>query len=206
MADAIEEIIPDETYEQQQETLVVFSAGEQAVVDDLNQFVEGDASIAASSATGLAALAQAVGQIGVKENPVKSNCNPYSAWFHKPCQSWCVDFLSWCFDTASGHGNSNKLVPWNTSSVSALDSWLASHTAAATRVNGPAPGDICVLANGTHACIVQTTTSDGSGNFTTVDGNWQSSGPTGGMVSGRTPRNRLSGAYHFYRVIQNTGL
>jgi hypothetical protein len=34
-------------------------------------------------------------QVGKKENPMGSNCNPYSRDLGRPCEPWCGDFVTW---------------------------------------------------------------------------------------------------------------
>lgn len=38
-------------------------------------------------------IAAAVAEVGTKESPVGSNCNPYSHELGRPCEFWCADFV-----------------------------------------------------------------------------------------------------------------
>jgi hypothetical protein len=46
------------------------------------------------------ALAEAVRQLGVKEDPPASNRQPFGVWFGSDGKPWCAMFASWCFHAA----------------------------------------------------------------------------------------------------------
>ncbi len=43
------------------------------------------------------ALAEAVRQLGVTEEPPGSNNTPFGVWFGSNQVPWCAEFVSWCF-------------------------------------------------------------------------------------------------------------
>lgn len=41
-------------------------------------------------------IAAARSHVGVNEYPPKSNCQPFSAGLHRPCEAWCADGVCYC--------------------------------------------------------------------------------------------------------------
>jgi CHAP domain len=117
----------------------------------------------ASKSKGQKALKRALTQIGYAEQG--ENCNKFSRYFHKSCQVWCADFVSWAFDL-----NGNKKQPWgNVSAVSSILDWgRRTHNT----VNSPRVGDIFILKGdgNSHTGIVRSVNTK-KGTFSTVEGN-----------------------------------
>lgn len=136
----------------------------------INQDVKGEMGApsntelkAVSKSKGQKALKRALTQIGYAEQ--RDNCNKFSRYFHKNCQAWCADFVSWAFD-----GNGNRKLPWaNVSAVSSILDWgRRTHNT----VKSPHVGDIFILkgVNISHTGIVRSVNVK-KGTFSTVEGN-----------------------------------
>src|SRR5438876_606153 len=74
-----------------------------------------------TSTLGHAAVVHARTQIGVKEDPMGSNCgiphDRYVVWVAgagTPCVPWCAYFVGWAFDTSDA-GNHDHAAPWGKS-------------------------------------------------------------------------------------------
>jgi hypothetical protein len=135
------------------------------------------------------ALALAVTQKGTRENPLGSNCNPYSRYFGFGCQYWCADFVSFCVDRT---GNRDHKVPWGyPSAVRNITAWGQRHGRIHSR---PQKGDIFTRKDGGHTGFVL----DARGSsFMTIEGN--TSGPLGDVYVASHQRDAASGLYYFVR-------
>lgn len=58
----------------------------------------------------------AVKEVGYVEGA--NNANKYSAALHRPAESWCADFVSWCAQQAGQQAN-----VMNSASVQAFENW-----------------------------------------------------------------------------------
>jgi hypothetical protein len=101
------------------------------------------------SQPGVAALAEAIKHIGVKEHPPQSNQTPFGVWFGVDGVAWCNIFVSYCFAkggdyiicnnfTGAGirEGKGCTYVPTTEAWLRATGMWLG-------RVP-PLPGDIAI--------------------------------------------------------------
>jgi CHAP domain len=167
------------------------SATQSELDNFVNQGVLGEAEAPSASelkvaakTEGQKALRRALTKLSYEEKPSGSNCNFFSHYFGKGCQSWCADFVSWAFD-----GNGNKKLPWaNVSAVSSIYDW---GKAKGHIVKRPLPGDIFILKGSgiSHTGIVRSTSGS---TFTTVEGN------TSNRV--RSLRRAVHSYTHFVRV------
>lgn len=152
-------------------------------VGDLEvQVVEGDQA--------LRAVALALGQQGMREQPCPTNRNPYSTYFGHGPEFWCADFVAWCFDRT---GNQDKKVPWGyPSAVRNITAWAQNNRLI---VGAPQRGDIFTYRNGAHTGLV---TAAGGGTFSTVEGN--TTGPDGTSCwVAQHKRSTTDGRYYFVR-------
>jgi hypothetical protein len=141
----------------------------------------------ASAGRALRAIALAVSQKGMREQPCGSNVNAYSRYFGYGAQAWCADFLAWVHDRT---GNRNHKVPWGyPSRVANITEWARSEGLIRPR---PAVGQIFTYRDGAHAGFV---TGARSGGFTTLEGN--TSGPDGRTCCVYDHRRRDDGTYHY---------
>lgn len=133
--------------------------------------------------TPLRALAVAVTQLGVQEEPKGSNSGPqvnkYLASIGLgPGYSWCMAFVYWCFREANAAA---QLVP--TGGV--LRQW---NERPQLRVTSPAPGDIFIMDYGKgmgHTGIVEKVVG---ANIHTIEGNTNSEGSREGFEVSRRVR------------------
>src|SRR5205823_1937732 len=89
------------------------------------------------------AVALALTQQGIREEPCGTNKNPYSRYFGYGAQAWCADFIGWAFDRT---GDQNKRVPWGyVSNVSNITNWGRAHN---LLVGSPERGHIFTYRNG----------------------------------------------------------
>jgi CHAP domain len=134
--------------------------------------LDADELAAAAGAAGshaLRAVALALTQQGMRENPCGSNRNPYSAYFGYGPQFWCADFVGWSLDST---GNRDKKVPWGyPSAVRNITTWARGR---GLIVPTPRRGDIFTYRNGAHTGLVAGVSG---GAFTSIEGN--TSGPDG---------------------------
>lgn len=63
----------------------------------------------------------ALKEVGYTEGA--NNANKYSAALHRPAESWCADFVVWCFQQSNNQG---KIL--NSASVSAICDWARKNT------------------------------------------------------------------------------
>jgi hypothetical protein len=135
------------------------------------------------------ALALAVSQKGMREQPKGSNDQKYSRYFGFGRQFWCADFVAFCLDRT---GNRDHKVPWGPpSAVKNINIW-AQRTG---KINSqPMKGDIFTLKDNSHTGFVLS--ADGS-RFTTIEGN--TSGPGGDFYVASHLRDASSEAYNFVR-------
>jgi CHAP domain len=135
------------------------------------------------------ALALAVSQKGMREQPKGSNDQKYSRYFHQPPQFWCADFVAYCLDRT---GNHDHKVPWGyPSAVKNLNTW-AQRTGKIH--HQPMKGDIFTLRDNSHTGFVLS--AEGS-RFMTIEGN--TSGPGGDFYVASHARDASSGMYNFVR-------
>jgi hypothetical protein len=113
----------------------------------------------------------AANQIGIAENPPKSNATPFSDWygFH---DAWCAMFQSWCFDQAGlPLGPGPKGAAW----CSAMADWFDLQGRLVYGTGGLRAGDVIFFEWGTtaggydHVGIVERVHGDGF--ITTIEGN-----------------------------------
>jgi hypothetical protein len=135
------------------------------------------------------ALAVAVSQKGIRENPVGSNCNRYSRYFGFGCQFWCADFVAYCVDRS---GNRNHKVAWGyPSAVTNITAWGQKNGKIHSR---PQKGDIFTRQDGGHTGFVLNTRGS---SFMTIEGNTY--GPRGDVYVASHQRDASSGLYYFVR-------
>lgn len=146
------------------------STGQTQLDNFVKQGVQGEAEApsaaerrAAPATKGHRALQRALSQLGYREKPFGSNCQKYSRYFGKGCQSWCADFVSYVFDR-----NGDRKLPW--SNVSTVQSILDWGKAKGRLVTRPRPGDIFLLKGDgqSHTGIVRSVSGR---SYTTVEGN-----------------------------------
>ncbi|GAC1651520.1 MAG: hypothetical protein NVS9B15_11780 [Acidobacteriaceae bacterium] len=144
------------------------------------------AQIVAPNSLLAAAVAKAVSQLGVVEQPLNSNRGPQVDQYLRRVgldptgehYSWCVAFVYWCFDEAAASLQRPNPLP-RTAGV--LDEWnRAAHITTATRIdaghaqNQPGvvlPGAMFIMDHGGglgHTGIVE---SIAAGTLTTIEGN-----------------------------------
>jgi hypothetical protein len=156
----------------------------QGVIEEVPAPKDSESKASTKDTTGQRILLRAFKQIGYAENPLGSNCNKFSIYFGKGCQTWCADFVSWSFDL-----NGNKQLPWgNVSAVSSIHDW---GKASGHIVKVPRPGDIFILEGSgqSHTGIVR---SASGSTFTTVEGNTSN--------SVRSLKRSIQSYTHFVRV------
>jgi hypothetical protein len=139
------------------------------------------------------ALALALSQKGIRENPIGSNKQKYSEYFGFGKQRWCADFVAWCMDRT---GNRDHKVPWGY--PSACNNIAAWGKKTGKLHNQPRKGDIFVKkdAMNPNQCVHTgfVTSVDGS-MFMTIEGN--TSGPQGDVYVAPHSRDASSGRYAF---------
>lgn len=150
---------------------------------------EAAADILEESGHGHRAIALALTQKGVRENPPGSNRNPYSAYFGFGPQFWCADFVSWAFDRT---GDRNRRLPWGgPSAVVNITQWGLNHHYI---VRAPERGAIFTYKNGAHTGMIISV--NGSA-FDTIEGN--TTGPNGQTTWVWSHSRRDDGSYYFIR-------
>lgn len=141
------------------------------------------------------ALALALSQQGIRENPIGSNKQKYSAYFGFGKQFWCADFVAWCMDKT---GNRDHKVPWGYPSACANIAAWAKKTGKLH--SQPRKGDIFVKiekdAHGNTECVHTgfVTSADGP-RFMTIEGN--TSGPQGDVYVATHARDASRDKYSF---------
>jgi CHAP domain len=177
-----------------------FEASEMKAVEDVildevgaGAAAGGAAAVSPPTAHQRRALMLALAQKGPTEtphqDPLGSNCNPYSRYFGFGCQFWCADFVSYCVDRT---GNHDHKVPWGyPSAVRNITAWGQEHGKIHSR---PQKGDIFTYKSGEHMGLVLS--AQGS-SFMTVEGN--TSGPLGDFYVASHSRDASSGQYWFVR-------
>lgn len=139
------------------------------------------------------ALREAITQIGYHERS-GNNCNKFSDYFHKPCEPWAADFISWAFDYT---GRRTKHLPWsNPSSVTSIIAWA--NAKRGRIVSSPQRGDLFAYTNGANIGFVRTVNGR---NFTSFEGNTSRPGYEGGRWVWSHTR-AVQGSYYFIRVQQ----
>jgi CHAP domain len=137
------------------------------------------------------ALALAISQKGMRENPQGSNDNIYSRYFGFGPQFWCADFIAYCVDKAS---NGNHKVPWGyPSAVRNITAWGQRNNLIHSM---PMKGDIFTLKDGSHTGFV--TSAQGS-SFMTIEGNTGGPGGGGDVYVAAHARDASDGKYFFVR-------
>jgi hypothetical protein len=141
-----------------------------------------------------ARLAKAKAEVGYRENPAQSNLTKYGSWYGMDGQPWCAMFVTWC-DAMSGkstpsfvRGRNYAFVPYIVT-----DARLAVNGLSITST--PEPGDLVCFdwtldGEYQHVGLVDAP-PNGSGDFTTIEGNTTLNGDqsNGGEVMERR-RNR----------------
>lgn len=145
------------------------------------------------------AIALAVQQKGIGEDPPGSNANKFSAWYwgpgtHGSAYSWCAVFVMWVFENL----DSRELVPWSASCSAMVREWKSrGQWLGATR--NIRQGDIFYIPGGPtgweHVGFVANTHSDGT--FTSIEGNWAN-----GVRQVRRQTSRYSFARPAYGVAE----
>jgi hypothetical protein len=162
------------------------------------------------SELGIAALAEAVKYIGVKEDPPSSNKTQFGVWFGVNGVAWCNIFVSYCFAKGSnyiianqfkgGHG-AGVYAGKGCSYVPTTEAWLRATGMWSGRVN-PLPGDIAIYnwdgGDPDHIGIVSKYI--GNGNFEAIEGNTAIGNDSNGGEVMRRVRN-LTQVDGFGRVI-----
>lgn len=88
-------------------------------------------------ATREALLAYATTKIGTIEHPPYSNCNEFSESLHRPCESWCADFVVACM-----RSQGIQLPSESAWTVAMFNGFLGSGTAVHDIAKGLQPGDV----------------------------------------------------------------
>lgn len=148
-----------------------------------------------------AAVTIALGEDGVREQPIGSNSGPKvdaylrSVGINQPAL-WCMAFVYWCFNQASSRvGQPNPML--KTASCTNLYSWAASHN---KLVSTPQRGDIFLVRGGAQGRTHQHTgivTSVSGGSIGTIEGNTNNDGSSNGI--GVFRRTRSTGNLDFVR-------
>jgi hypothetical protein len=144
------------------------------------------------------ALAKAITQIGIAENPPNSNQTQYTTWYGMS-GPWCAMFASWCYETSGGspsfqQGVNYAYVPYIVGDAQAGRNGLS--------VASPIPGDlVCYDWQGDgvfdHVGLFEKWMSGST--FSAIEGNTSdSSDSDGGSVMRRT--RSATGSVVFVRV------
>lgn len=137
----------------------------------------------------------ALGEVGYRESPPRSNRSKYGAWYGLNPAPWCAMFVSWVFWHA-GHPLPAISTRRGFAYVPALVDWARRHGIWRPRGNyTPRAGDLVVFSFGgqraDHVGIVRALISGG---VQTIEGNTSGSDPrNGGMVAVVNRRSRILG-------------
>lgn len=151
---------------------------------------------AAKQRIGEKALAIAVTQIGVHEEPWGSNRQKYGAWYGMNGVPWCAIFISYCFDQAGYKRFRYSYVP-------AIAEDAAAGRNGLRLVYSPLPGDLALHTTAAgpneHVSFFEKSIDEAAGSFYDVGGN---TGPTnisngGAVMRQERQRQRIT---HFVRV------
>jgi len=96
---------------------------------------------------GRLALAEAVRQLGVREEPPGSNRQPFGVWFGSDGKAWCAMFASWCFHAAGielceGHAGAGVRKGKGCAWVPTIAWWLQQRGWWLPQMATPSPGDL----------------------------------------------------------------
>lgn len=128
--------------------------------------------------TKVKALGLAITQLGVKENPTRSNRTLYGAWYGMDGVFWCAIFISYCIEHVSN-------IDWKYSYVPTIVSDAAEGRNHMSLTYNPQPGDLVTYNWDGENCHVEFYEKDlGNGTFSAIGGNTGSNLPSsnGGEV------------------------
>lgn len=142
--------------------------------------------------SGAEVLRVACGELGVKEQPMNSNCVKYNAWYYGKDVSgsaypWCMAFVQWCYARAGAD------LPLRTASCGALLRWYEERDPECiVPLDEGLPGDIVIFdfpggAPTDHTGLLE---SVGKETVTTIDGNTGSTSDANGGAVMRGTRSR----------------
>ena len=151
------------------------------------------------SPLGLAALAEAVKHVGVKEEPPDSNKTPFGVWFGVDGVAWCNTFVSYCFARGANYiiangftGGAGVYPGKGCTYVPTTEAWLRATGMWLGRVP-PLPGDIAIYnwdgGEPDHIGIVARYL--GNGDFEAIEGNTAIGNDSNGGEVMRRVRNLL---------------
>ena len=118
-------------------------------------------------------------QLGVHEDPPKSNSTPYGRWYGMDGQAWCAMFASWCLAQVGVHDWKHAYTPTG---------YQMFRNAGRLHFKGAQPGDLVyfdfpgdAVHRISHVGFVESVNPDGTVN--TIEGNTNAAGSrTGGNV------------------------
>lgn len=140
-----------------------------------------------------ALIATAASQLGVSEEPPRSNCQRFGAWYPMNCVAWCAIFVSWVF-ARSGYRqairtlNGASYVPDWVNYAKATGQWRPVGTYT------PRAGDIVIFWFTNRPDHIGLVVRPIDGGVETLEGNTSSGGSrTGGSVLRLNRRSRIHG-------------
>lgn len=152
-------------------------------------------------------IATAISQIGVHEDPPKSNRQPYGAWYGTNGVAWCAMFVSWClhhagFPLAITTAKGYAYCPYGVDFFKKHGAWAPAGTRPKRGwiVFFDFPGD--GVNRVSHTGIVEGVLADGR--VATIEGN---TNPAGGRTGGEVMRHNRSvaGGIVGYGIVDYVG-
>ncbi|GAA4660276.1 CHAP domain-containing protein [Kineococcus glutinatus] len=141
------------------------------------------------TATALAVLDVARGELGYAEDPPGSNRTRYGAWYGMDGQPWCAMFVSWC----AARAGAADIIPRHAYTPAGAE-WFRARGAF---VDAPRAGDVVYfrwpgMGRIAHVAFVESVRPDGS--VVTIEGNTDAAGGrTGGRVMRHVRRAHIAG-------------
>lgn len=140
-----------------------------------------------------ALIATAASQLGVSEEPPRSNCQRFGAWYPMNCVAWCAIFVSWVFAHAGYRQairtlNGASYVPDWVAYAKATGQWRPVGTYT------PKAGDVVIFWFTNRPDHIGLVVRPIDGGVETIEGNTSSGGSrTGGSVLRLNRRSRIHG-------------
>ena len=150
----------------------------------------------------VAALNQAIDELGITESPAGSNNNKYGQWYGMNYQPWCAMFVTWCYETTGDSPSFVKGSRYSYCPYIVNDARTNMH--GLTTTDDPIPGDLVLYdwSNDTiydHIGLFEEWT-DGRSQFNAIEGNTSyNSNSNGGEVMRRS-RSPVGQGTVFVRV------
>ena len=127
---------------------------------------------------GQLALAEAIRQLGVEEDPPGSNHTPFGVWIGTNGKAWCATFMSWAFhslgvELCKGFHGPGVVPGKGCAWVPTIEAWLKARDWWLPASVTPQPGDLVLYDWGLdgapdHIGIVE---SAGGGKISAIEGN-----------------------------------